>query len=1489
MTHFHRHTILRDTTCLLFGMLVLLCSTSARAQNPAIDTRTAGLTYIIAFPDTTTNTTDTRQGTALPSRMPDHDAFVIYIYSAVNNNVRITGNGYSNLVHPQAGSPLTLYLNEAPIAPYPVVDTSFAYSDNTFRLEADYPIVIYCYMATRFGAEAWTPIPVESWGKEYYVAARPGEVVMNARESSDPSVQEYLYVKRPKAGPAEVLIVAAYDSTVVQIEPLQGPGSAAVRFDHYFPSAIVLNANEAFEMQSYVDTTTTSDGLPRPQPDIGGTHIRSNRPIGVISGNTRAQVVVDPNVLSGNSFKNMLIEWLTPTDQQGREFVYLPTIDPWTNLGSIRVGEHIRIYGTDGTTASTTVRNLSSPGSSPDQVKPGELLDYSTMQPVPQVFNTDRPAQAMMNSTAIIHIVGQNGQGTAMSTSLSSIGAYMVEMVPREQWPTAAPYVAPEFPPGMGHMLNIVTDTANADKIFLQNGSRITMNFGPIPGSRFCWGARQLQAGEKGVIHGADGATFYAYAYGFLTGWERFRPGKTRRSGDGGSPASTHNNGGQSIDSKILHPSEYEESLGISYGYPLAPTRTILRPADSLAVTRMDSCNRLILNVQIVNDDPAGFRSIALDSVDNAVLVILTPAPPNPVTGLTGAHLIVRPVDPTRNASAVVVIQDRTGKIWRIPYRALEEHLDFIPASMLDFGTRIVDAASRDSAIITNPTSRPVEIRGIDLAEGTEGYTIDSTRPSLPATLGPGETIKVWITSAPFAERYLRDTLRAHFDCGESRLPLSTKGVKPCLSVGDLNFGTFHPGEHRQLRLIITNKGGSDITFNAPFLTWPDASFDVSPTDIALLRQTTLKPGESITITVGFTAGSIGTFTTMARLWASTRSCRDTSIWTARVTAPGPYISGHDWDTVWVTNGNTCTKDTVREYPWDLYAFNSSEDDAVVESVRLIGPDADAGYFVLDVSNPATTIAPGSRLPHGDTVLNRPLQRVLFRPTEEREYECIVRLTTSGTSVNVVENVLHGDGVESHLTIGGLDFGNIRFTGNGTRSTGTVMLSAKPSRPLTVSDLQIIGPDRIDFAFDDPAFARPDPARPSTWWHLNPGEQRTIPLLFLPAAPGTRQAAILAVTDGSRCNDSTGALMGSSYISSVVAQGIDFGDILACDQHTAAVVLRNVGSIPVMLQEIDIAPTSGPFTMHPPTALPLILAPSGSPGDSLAIPVDFTPTMDGTSSATLTFRATGADGSTVITIPSATVTGRAFSLSGSTQPIGDRRTLPGAIVTIPVVLENANTAPVRADIRLIRLTVTYDPGTMLLDNGGDAASLLGGTLLDGWRIVGSATSTPGKYDATLASTTGAPLAGRGPLANLKFRTFLGSAMTSAVTYSLSVPGEERCITITPATGTMTIDSVCGLGFRLIEMTSGSKYSLERNRPNPFTPSTEIAFSIGLDGQTSLVIYNALGERIATLVDRYLQPGSYSVVWDAALFPSGLYYYRLNSGSWNRTGTMILRK
>lgn len=92
-----------------------------------------------------------------------------------------------------------------------------------------------------------------------------------------------------------------------------------------------------------------------------------------------------------------------------------------------------------------------------------------------------------------------------------------------------------------------------------------------------------------------------------------------------------------------------------------------------------------------------------------------------------------------------------------------------------------------------------------------------------------------------------------------------------------------------------------------------------------------------------------------------------------------------------------------------------------------------------------------------------------------------------------------------------------------------------------------------------------------------------------------------------------------------------------------------------------------------------------------------------------------------------------------------------------------------------------------------------------------------------------------------------------------------------------------------ELITPIQYSLEQNYPNPFNPATNIKFSIPVKELVSLKIYNSIGEEVEILVNNELNAGYYSVNFNASKFASGVYYYRINAGSYSETRKMILIK
>ncbi len=83
--------------------------------------------------------------------------------------------------------------------------------------------------------------------------------------------------------------------------------------------------------------------------------------------------------------------------------------------------------------------------------------------------------------------------------------------------------------------------------------------------------------------------------------------------------------------------------------------------------------------------------------------------------------------------------------------------------------------------------------------------------------------------------------------------------------------------------------------------------------------------------------------------------------------------------------------------------------------------------------------------------------------------------------------------------------------------------------------------------------------------------------------------------------------------------------------------------------------------------------------------------------------------------------------------------------------------------------------------------------------------------------------------------------------------------------------------------------LNQNYPNPFNPSTQIRYTLPRDIHVSLKVYNVLGKEVETLLNGVIPAGTHVVTWNATNVPSGVYFYRLQAGSFTETKKLLLLK
>ena len=102
-----------------------------------------------------------------------------------------------------------------------------------------------------------------------------------------------------------------------------------------------------------------------------------------------------------------------------------------------------------------------------------------------------------------------------------------------------------------------------------------------------------------------------------------------------------------------------------------------------------------------------------------------------------------------------------------------------------------------------------------------------------------------------------------------------------------------------------------------------------------------------------------------------------------------------------------------------------------------------------------------------------------------------------------------------------------------------------------------------------------------------------------------------------------------------------------------------------------------------------------------------------------------------------------------------------------------------------------------------------------------------------------------------------------------------------------------VGITVLSTSVPENYSLSQNYPNPFNPVTKVKFDIPSGvrqpSNVKLIVFDGLGKEVVTLVNEQLSPGSYEAEFDGSNFASGIYFYKLEAGSFVETKRMIMLK
>jgi len=238
----------------------------------------------------------------------------------------------------------------------------------------------------------------------------------------------------------------------------------------------------------------------------------------------------------------------------------------------------------------------------------------------------------------------------------------------------------------------------------------------------------------------------------------------------------------------------------------------------------------------------------------------------------------------------------------------------------------------------------------------------------------------------------------------------------------------------------------------------------------------------------------------------------------------------------------------------------------------------------------------------------------------------------------------------------------------------------------------------------------------------------------------------------------------------------------------------------------------------------------------------------------------------------------ALGASIALQP-GDQQVAVGSTARLSVSATDVQ------NVHGYSVIVKYDPALLRYSKASKESFLTGQTLF--FVTNDSVNGTLRIDEAILGSGT---RSGTGTLAQVEFVPRQEGQVFLDITGADVRDGQNQNISVTTAGAVLTVEGAADIGD---EETSCLRYRLGQNYPNPFNPSTEIPYELAAGGHVSIVVVNALGEQVASLVDAFQSAGAHTVTWHAVSqtspLSSGLYFCVLRSRDFRSITKMVLAK
>ncbi len=728
------------------------------------------------------------------------------------------------------------------------------------------------------------------------------------------------------------------------------------------------------------------------------------------------------------------------------------------------------------------------------------------------------------------------------------------------------------------------------------------------------------------------------------------------------------------------------------------------------------------------------------------------------------------------------------------------------------------------------------DINSYNIVGDNSDFTIDwkGTPPPFKLMAGEPRTITVTYVKDP-ADQSKEFTLE--FESNPCPVP-KVKFIAPCdfEAMAEIDFGSIPNATSTQItEMVLKNTTAEEISGDVQ-LTGPDAG------EFGILSGSgpfTLYPDEELEVSLSFIPTTVG----------AKQAFLEYNL---------PEICG---------NAVTELKGTsyATEFPLEPYNFGLHRVESIVTYNYEIKNTGDS---------PANILAVGFEQSNEHFSLTPPSLPVLLAPGESMMLELVFNPKDKGPQLTSLLVTIENINVPVKATISGTAF-KPHLTAEDIVFPVTKVGNVSTPMTLTLENKCEYGPLKIDeIKFNLSAADFRWVGSPQlTNRVIDPKSSITFQVEFAPTIQGTQTIyvdvvcdAVDATVDPPRITVQV-KLTGSSIDLDISPLSIDFGELSTCETATRDVTINNNSDDIISVSSVDIDQAGTEFTAFY-DFLDI------QPGGSGVITIEFKSTVTGIYSGTLNVETNAGSAEIPLSAESIDFTVAPYfdtELTRLSTDVGNPLSIPFA-VDLP---------DLGVSFTELEFVLTYNPDLLKIKPN----SVTGGPAGWNWNIDDS-----DDFDGTLILTATGPALSTPVkvMGNVTFDTYISSIAGDNVIFDVNFPDELPCVRSEgSATMPVTINS-CYTEGGLVDI-STEEFGISEPMPNPVKSEIRFSYSIAFKINTTITLYNSMGEVVRTLVSGVHDKNLYELSMPTGELTSGIYFYRIEAGPYVETKQLIIAR